>query len=131
MTTRRFVTIAEEEVYAKTFSSLDNNGYIDKDSAHVAFAAVIDRVSDFASREEIRAMFEKALAPDTLPARTAKQIRQVDDYETSTRVCPCGASFTWAGCDDRLDEWMKIHLAHVEGAEVPATVSADGMRACK
>lgn len=60
------------------------------------------------------------------------KMRQRDDYNSSTRTCPCGSSITWEGIDDRLDEWMKVHGEHAadertEGVE--QFTSDDGMRA--
>lgn len=55
--------------------------------------------------------------------------KQVNDYESSTRFCPCGSSITWSGFDGRLDVWMAVHGPHVNCAEVEATTSLDGERA--
>jgi hypothetical protein len=56
------------------------------------------------------------------------KFRQFDDYESSTRVCPCGARFTWSGADPALDRWMADHEPHA-GPAVDSTVTADGQRA--
>jgi hypothetical protein len=55
------------------------------------------------------------------------KIRQVNDYETSTRICPCGASITWSGWSDDLDDWMSEHAKHATGFEDETSV--DGERA--
>jgi hypothetical protein len=55
-------------------------------------------------------------------------MKQFDDYESSTRVCSCGASITWEGLDDRLPAWMVEHEKHDRSA-VEAQTTADGMRA--
>lgn len=55
------------------------------------------------------------------------KIEQVDDYESSTRYCPCGSSITWSGFSDDLDSWMKAHAPHAEGFK--ASTSQDGRRA--
>jgi hypothetical protein len=39
-------------------------------------------------------------------------MKQYNDYETSTRVCSCGARFTWSGLDPALDVWLAEHEAH-------------------
>jgi len=57
---------------------------------------------------------------------------QFDDYETSTRVCPCGDRFTWSGFSDRLDAWMLLHKPHAEdGVETLQVLTDDGRRAYK
>ena len=61
------------------------------------------------------------------PAPSA--FKQFDGYETSTRVCPCGAAFTWSGFSDDLDGWMKIHEPHAGGRSVKQETTADGERA--
>ena len=58
----------------------------------------------------------------------AKRFHQIDDYETSTRICPCGSSVTW-GRDKLLLDWMAEHRAHVDDPEPRCETSADGMRA--
>lgn len=55
-------------------------------------------------------------------------MRQIDDYESSTRVCSCGSSITWSGPDAALDEWMRTHGAH-DPMPVWSRTSADGERA--
>lgn len=45
-------------------------------------------------------------------AAPGEEILQFDDYETSTRTCPCGASFSWSGFDDALAAWMEKHKPH-------------------
>lgn len=42
------------------------------------------------------------------------KFRRVDDEDTSTLFCSCGAHFEWEGFDNRLDPWLLIHTAHVE-----------------
>jgi len=54
-------------------------------------------------------------------------MQQFDDYETSTRVCACGARFTWAGWSDDLDAWMREHAPHCN--QFTSTVTVDGKRA--
>ncbi len=40
---------------------------------------------------------------------------RVNDEDTSTLVCACGSTFTWAGCDNEgLRPWMRKHLDHNE-----------------
>jgi len=57
-------------------------------------------------------------------------MHQYDDYETSTRVCQCGASITWAGADSRLDVWMAEHSPHVKSKVALTTeTTVDGARA--
>ena len=58
---RNFTTREEREAYAKTESSVWNNGYLDEETAHAVFAAVVDRVLKFATPAEIRKMVNKAL----------------------------------------------------------------------
>lgn len=36
-------------------------------------------------------------------------MEQIDNTNSSTRICVCGSQITWEGFDDRLDEWMAIH----------------------
>ena len=55
-------------------------------------------------------------------------MRQYDDYETSTRVCLCGASVTWAGADNRLQAWMTIHQVH-DRHPLTRIITSDGLRA--
>lgn len=57
-----------------------------------------------------------------------KRMRQYDDYESSTRVCPCGSSITWSGFGDRLEEWMRDHTGHVDDRVVEQVTTADGER---
>lgn len=54
--------------------------------------------------------------------------RQVDDYDSSTRYCPCGEEITWSGFDPALDRWMTEHAAHA-APEVESAVTEDGRRA--
>jgi hypothetical protein len=55
-------------------------------------------------------------------------IRQVNDLDTSTRYCPCGASFTWGDFGYAgLDPWMAIHAPHASG-KMTSVDSEDGKR---
>lgn len=54
-------------------------------------------------------------------------MKQYDDLDSSTRVCPCGASFAWSGFDDGLERWMAAHEGHHDGA-LTAETTADGER---
>jgi hypothetical protein len=36
-----------------------------------------------------------------------------DTADESTITCPCGASFTWTGHDERLRQWKTEHAPHV------------------
>lgn len=55
-------------------------------------------------------------------------MKQFNDYESSTRVCACGASRTWSGLDDGLAAWTAEHAAH-DPAPLKVKTTADGMRA--
>lgn len=55
-------------------------------------------------------------------------MKQYDDYESSTRVCSCGANITWSGWDARLSAWMKVHEEH-DKSEVECETTVDGRRA--
>ena len=49
--------------------------------------------------------------------RRARQMRQYDNTDSSTRFCDCGKSFTWSGVDPELDAWMKEHEPHCVKAQ--------------
>lgn len=51
-------------------------------------------------------------------------MQQLDDYETSIRICACGEKFSWAGWSDKLQQWMRIHAQHCN--QFQATVTIDG-----
>lgn len=55
------------------------------------------------------------------------KFRQVDDYDSSTRYCPCGGRITWSGADPALATWMQEHATHGQG--VVSFTSEDGERA--
>jgi hypothetical protein len=38
---------------------------------------------------------------------------RVDTEATSQLFCPCGASLTWEGVDDRLQPWLAEHRPHL------------------
>jgi hypothetical protein len=57
-------------------------------------------------------------------------MKQHDDYETSTRVCACGASFTWSSYDPELEKWMTKHRPHDE-EKLTQVTTEDGERAGK
>lgn len=42
------------------------------------------------------------------------------DRDSSTISCPCGASLTWTGFDERLDPWRDVHRPHVVVAHAEA-----------
>jgi hypothetical protein len=62
-------------------------------------------------------------------ARNTRRFRQIDDYDSSTRICPCGAQITWSGFSDKLDDWVTLHEGHAGSTAVEFTISADGQRA--
>ena len=35
--------------------------------------------------------------------------KRIDELDTSTLICPCGASFTWSGYDAGKSRWMDLH----------------------
>ena len=56
-------------------------------------------------------------------------MRQRDDLDSSTMLCPCGDSFTndsYTTYQD-IEAWMKEHAAHSSG-HIAGTISDDGMR---
>lgn len=57
------------------------------------------------------------------------KFKQYDDYETSTRVCPCGERITWSGASEELEAWMKVHQRHVDDGQVVQIETEDGKRA--
>lgn len=42
-------------------------------------------------------------------------MQQIDDLDSSTRICPCGGSYSWSGSDDYLSKWMSEHEPHSNG----------------
>lgn len=37
---------------------------------------------------------------------------RTDQVDTTTLWCPCKASFTWSGMDERLNGWVEEHYPH-------------------
>lgn len=72
------------------------------------------------------------------------EMKQYDDRDKSTRVCPCGATFSWSGYDacimtpgqkdgrhvpaTPLGLWMGLHIAHTNGICIIITTK-DGAKA--
>lgn len=55
-------------------------------------------------------------------------MRQYDDLDSATRICPCGQSIS-GGTDHEWEEWTKAHEPHCNGLVI-ATPTDDGMRCC-
>lgn len=44
--------------------------------------------------------------------RLLNQMRRQDTQDSSIVTCQCGASFSWAGISDDLDQWLDQHKEH-------------------
>ena len=65
MVQRNYETVSEQEAYAKTKSSVWNNSYIDNESIHAVFAAVVDRAMELTPKptpRELHDALDRALA---------------------------------------------------------------------